>query len=185
MQPHHLFLVDKYLFHCYSSDKQMTTPKKTSRILIGIFFLIILYVTLSTILNKNPEFDTNKLLQVNYSGLPDGVDVNVYPESHNIKGSQFNIVFENNRDEELYWGSEWKAEKWINGEWTYQDPNWVWTMELRIASPYSTVINSEKFPFSNGIYRITKKCMLTNIYLRDQNKWESEFIVTFYLIKQS
>ena len=56
-------------------------------------------------------------------------------------------------------------------------------MELRIASPYSTVIDSEKFPFSNGLYRITKRCMLSDNYDRDKHEWIDEFAATFYIIK--
>jgi hypothetical protein len=120
---------------------------------------------------------------VNYTGLPEGEDVRIYPESHIISGNTFKIVFENNRDENLYWGSEWKAEKWINGEWTYQDPNWVWTMELRIASPYSKVVDSFSFLFDEGLYRITKRCMLSDNYDRDKHEWVDEFTATFYIIK--
>jgi len=136
--------------------------------------------------NIPPEYSDYKVHTVNYSGLPAGVFVRVYPESHIIKGDSFKIVFENWRLQKLYWGSDWKAEKLIDGEWVHQNPDWAWTAELRTTLiPFMRRVDTHNFPFDDGLYRITKTCMLTDVYLRDENRWESEFTATFYLIKTS
>ena len=120
---------------------------------------------------------------VTYTGLPEGEDVRIYPESHVISDDSFRIVFENNRDEVLYWGSYWMAERYVDGEWVHMNSDWVWTLELRFADPYSTIVNRERFPFDEGLYRITKKCMLSDNYDRDKSEWVDEFTATFYLFK--
>lgn len=132
-----------------------------------------------------PEYSKYRIHKVNYSGLPAGEFVRVYPDSHIIKGDSFKIVFENWRFQGLYWGSSWKAEKMIDGEWVFQNPDWAWTAELRTIMSFMRKVDAHNFPFDDGLYRITKKCMLTDVYLRDEKRWESEFTVTFYLIKTS
>ena len=131
-----------------------------------------------------PEYSNYRIHEVNYSGLPAGEHVRVYPARHVINGDSFQIVYENWRLQHLYWGSEWRAEKMINGEWVEQNPDWAWTAELRTTIiPFCRRVDSHTFPFDDGLYRISKKCMLTDVYLRDQKRWESEFTATFYLIK--
>ena len=125
------------------------------------------------------------LYTVNYTGLPDGVDVKVYPESHVFGGDSFRIVFENNRDEELFWGSSWQFEEWIDGEWVTPNITRVWTLELRSTGPFSKVTNGHRFPFEDGLYRISKRCWLTDERDRDKNEWVDEFTVTFYLVKET
>jgi len=122
-------------------------------------------------------------LKTNYTGLPDGVDVKVYPESYAFSGDSFRIVFENNRAEPLYWGSDWSAEKWVDGEWVMLDEAIVYTLDLRYSEPYSKVVNSFRFPFDEGLYRISKRCMLTDNYDTDKNEGVDEFTATFYLTK--
>jgi len=41
----------------------------------------------------------------------------------------------------------------------------------------------KKFPFDEGLYRITKWCILSDNYDSDKNEWIDEFVATFYLIK--
>ncbi|TFH15110.1 hypothetical protein E4H04_08995 [Candidatus Bathyarchaeota archaeon] len=122
---------------------------------------------------------------VNYTGLPEGEDVRIYPESHIVIDDRFRIVFENNRDEALYWGSYWMAEKYVEDEWVIQNVGWVWTLELRFIDPYSTTVDSERFLFDDGLYRITKRCMLSDNYDRDKKEWIDEFAAIFYLFKIS
>ena len=120
---------------------------------------------------------------VNYTGLPEGEDVRIYPASHIIYDNTFKIVFENNRDSNLYWGSYWQAEKYIDDKWVLQNASWVWTDELRFAWNHSTAVDTEKFPFGDGFYRITKRCMLSDNFDRFKREWVDQFSVTFYLIK--
>jgi len=125
------------------------------------------------------------LCSVNYSGLPDGVDVKVYPENHVFSGDSFRIVFENNRGENLYWGSDWQFKEWINGEWVTPNITRVWTALLHASRPFTKVTNGHKFPFEDGLYRISKRCWLTDDYDRDKKEWVDEFTATFYLLKTS
>ena len=161
--------------------------KNTERyaVLFGTILLLgVLYLGFY-LPNETPEIDDFQLNSINYTGLPSNEDVKVYPENHLINGNSFKLVFENNRDTELYWGAEWKTEKWIRGEWKPIRIDWAWVSLLVSAEPHSTVVTTEKFPFSEGLYRISKNCMLTDVYLRDEERWESEFIVEFYLLKTS
>ncbi|MHA2163704.1 MAG: hypothetical protein ACXABF_14900, partial [Candidatus Thorarchaeota archaeon] len=48
--------------------------------------------------------------------------------------------------------------------------DWAWTAELRVTGPFSRVVNTHSFPFGDGLYRITKKCMLTDVYIRDEGR---------------
>lgn len=125
----------------------------------------------------------SKLTSVNYTGLPTGENVRIHPESHIITGDTFQIIYENNRDENLYWGSDWSAEKWVDGEWITPNYTWIFTLELRFSDPHSTVVDSFKSPFDTGVYRITKQIMLTNNYDRENHKWIDQFTATFYIIK--
>jgi len=120
---------------------------------------------------------------VNYTGLPEGVDVKVYPESHIISGNRLRIVIENNRDVELFWGSYWGAEKYIKGKWVLQNPGWGWLDYLAFTKPHSIAVGDERFPFSDGLYRITKPCMLTDKIDRVNDEWVDKFTATFYIIK--
>ncbi len=56
-------------------------------------------------------------------------------------------------------------------------------MELRATGAFSTTTNGHKFPYDAGLYRISKRCMLTDNYNRDTKEWVDEFTTTFYLIK--
>jgi len=162
--------------------------KRDSRSRIILALLIILIPVLYGVFNYEripPKYSSYQIRSTNYSGLPTGEHVRVYPTSHVIKGDSFQIVYENWRLQSLYWGSDWKAEKMINGEWVEQEFNWAWTAELRTLIPFCRKVDTHNFPFDDGLYRITKKCMLTDVYLRDQKRWESEFTATFYLIKTS
>ncbi|MCW4014137.1 MAG: hypothetical protein NWF07_14280 [Candidatus Bathyarchaeota archaeon] len=120
---------------------------------------------------------------VNYTGLPAGENVKIYPESHIITGDTFTITYENNRDKPLYWGSYWLAEKHVSGEWVEQNLNWVWPDILYYAERNSTTTREERFPFDDGVYRITKQIMLTDNYDRETHEWVDQFTVTFYIIK--
>jgi hypothetical protein len=133
-----------------------------------------------------PEFSFNMdlLYTINYTGLPENENVNVYPESHLISDS-FKIVFENNRPEELLWGSDWQFEKWVNDEWITPNITRVWTLELRFIGAYARRTDGHKFPFDDGLYRISKRCWLTDDYDRDKKEWVGEFTTSFYLIKMS
>ncbi len=115
----------------------------------------------------------------------DDENVKVYPESHIVYNDSFKLVYENNRDHELYFGAEWKAERWVKGDWKLVDIDWVWVSLLGYIEPHSTHVTTERFPFSDGVYRISKTCMLTDVYLRDEERWETEFTVEFYLLKTS
>lgn len=124
------------------------------------------------------------LTKVNYTGLPAGENVRIHPESHIITGDTFKIIYENNRDKPLYWGSYWKAEKNISGEWVQQNhTNWVWPDILYFAERNSTAVQECKFPFDDGAYRITKKIMLSDNYDREKHEWVDQFTATFYIIK--
>jgi hypothetical protein len=120
---------------------------------------------------------------VTYTGLPEDENVRIYPESHIIADDEFRIVFENNRKKSLFWGSSWSAEKCVGGEWVEQEFDWAWTAELRGIGSFGRIVNTHKFPFDAGVYRISKKCMLSDVYLRDERRWRDEFTATFYLIK--
>ena len=161
---------------------------KVSRkhIVIAIMVLIPILYGVSNYERIPPEYSNYKIHQVNYSGLPAGEHVRVYPARHVINGDSFQIVYENWRSQKLYWGSDWRAEKLINGEWVEQTVDWAWTAELRTTIiPFCRRVDTHRFPFDDGLYRITKRCMLTGVYLRDQKRWKSEFTATFYLIKTS
>lgn len=153
-------------------------------IVLAFIVLILLLYGISNYERIPPEYSNYKIHQVNYSGLPTGEHVRVYPVRHVINGDSFQIVYENWRLQPLYWGSNWKTEKLIDGEWVEQNPDWAWTAELRSSGiiPFMRSVDTHNFPFDDGLYRITKKCMLTDVYLRNQNRWESEFTATFYLI---
>ena len=126
----------------------------------------------------------SSFLVVNYTGLPEDENVKIYPEHHIIYGDSFRIVFENNRGEALYWGSYWVAEKYNgHGNWIEQNINWVWPDMLYFAEKNSTGVYKERFPFGDGLYRITKRFMLSDNYDRDKHEWVDEFAATFYLIK--
>ena len=177
------------------TEQYLATMSYGPQMRTGIFELHIEYEELSKILivnvtDKFPNYIERLDLQlpynfesVNYTGLPEGEDVKIYPESHFVTDGSFRIVFENDRDEALYWGSYWMAEKYVEGEWVIQNADWVWTLELRYINPYSTTVERERFPFDDGLYRITKRCMLTDNYDRDKNEWIDEFTATFYIIK--
>jgi len=152
-------------------------------LIVAIGIISIQYSRTPPIMNDY-SFNMDLLYTVNYTGLPDGVDVKVYPKNHIINGDTFKIVYKNNRNENLYWGSEWVAEKWVNGTWFKQDPPWdAWTAELRLAGPFFPRVDTEKAFFGKGVYRITKKCMLTDNYSRERREWVDEFTVQFILIK--
>ena len=162
----------------------MDSSRRLVSVLAVFLMLIIAYGVLS-VDKIPPEYDHIKLSSINYTGLPERVDVKIYPKRHIIHGDSFRIVFENNRNAKLYWGSDWIAEKWVDGEWVNQVFDWAWTAEIRATGPFSRVVNTHSFPFGDGLYRITKKCMLTDVYIRDEGRWESMFSATFYLIKTS
>lgn len=161
----------------------MKSTKRYLSALVGLLILVIIYGVFS--LTKVPSMSDNVLYSVNYTGLPEGEDVRIYPESHIITDNKFKIVFENNRDKALYWGQEWKAERWVNGKWVYWNPDWIWTSLQCYTEPQSTNVTTERFPFRDGLYRITKRCMLTDNYDREKKEWVDEFTVTFYLVKES
>ncbi len=149
----------------------------------GFVCIFILYSVLSAP-SIPPEYNNVKLFSINYTGLPEGEYVRIYPKSHIITDDEFEIVFENIRNKRLCWGSEWSAERWVNSSWVYWIPdNWAWSAELRELFPFSRTVNKHNFPFEDGLYRITKKCMLTDNYDRVRKMWVDEFTVTFYLIK--
>lgn len=130
------------------------------------------------------SFNMDLLYTVNYTGLPAHENVNIYPESHHITDS-FKIIFENNRPEELCWGSDWQFEKWENEKWITPNVTQVWTLELRVLYAYGKTTNLHKFPYDEGIYRISKRCMLTDNYDRDRKEWVDEFTTSFYIVKTS
>ena len=136
--------------------------------------------------NLSEPFNMDLLTIVNYTGLPEGEDVRIYPANHTFSGKKLWIVIENNRNESLYFGSEWKAEKWDNGRWVYKKPPWdAWTSILLVAEPNNTTTFNVNAFFDPGIYRITKDFMLTENYLRDEQRWESKFTVQFIVYKTS
>ena len=162
----------------------MKPTKRNVSVFVGLLILVIIYGALSII--KTPSKSDNVLYSINYTGLPEGENVRIYPESPIITGDEFKIVFENKRNKGFYWGSEWNAEKWVNSTWVYWIPDdWAWSAELRELSPFSRTVNTHYFPFEEGLYRITKKCMLTDNYSRIRKKWVDEFTVTFYIKKES
>ncbi len=136
-------------------------------------------------IHQNNPFNLALLSTVNYTGLPEGEDVKVYPVSHIIYDESFTIVFENNRDSELYWGSSWSVEEYVDGEWITPNITRVWTLELRGIGAYARRTDVHKFPFEDGVYRVSKRCMLTDDYDRIKKEWVDEFTASFYLIKMS
>ena len=151
-----------------------------------MFFILVIVFSLIFVWNGRNAVDISNIdiYSISYTGLPQGENVSIYPESHIINGNSYTIIFENNRNQKLYWGSYWKAEKYVKGRWIQQGLGWGWTDELRSSGSFSTVENIERFPFDKGIYRIKKKCMLTDKYTQ-KDRWVDEFTVTFYLIKET
>lgn len=125
----------------------------------------------------------SSFLVVNYTGLPEDEDIRIYPEHSIIYGDSFRIVFENNRNQSLYWGADWRAEKWINGEWIVPNEPIFYTLDLRHVEPFSLVVDSFRFHFDEGLYRISKRCMLSDNYDREKREWVNEFTASFYIIK--
>lgn len=116
----------------YSEYKENRDKESRKTIRRLIIFSVVLVLGIQTIgyLQRNAFIDYSRfnwelLTQVNYTGLPEDEDVMVYPENHIISGERFKIVFVNRRDEPMYWGSEWRAEKWVNGRYYYQKPYWA------------------------------------------------------------
>ena len=158
-----------------------------------VYIILILLVTIilgsmaqaSTATQQHYNYLINKNLfyTVNYTGLPEAVDIKVYPENHIVTGSRLRIVIENNRDKDLHWGSYWRAEKYIKGKWVLQDPGWGWPDFLAFTRPYRTDVDDVRFPLSGGLYRISKQCMLTDKIDRVTDEWVDEYTASFYIIK--
>lgn len=155
----------------------------TLTLLIAIILGSITHPSITNQQKYNHLIEKNLFYKVNYTGLPEEVNVKVYPESHNISGNCLRIVIENNRDKELYWGSYWEAEKYIKGKWVLQDPGWGWPDYLAFTKPHSFTVGDERFPFSDGLYRITKPFMLNDKIDIVNDEWADEFTATFYIIK--
>ena len=171
--------------HSLFEETEQLKARTLGLTITGIVCIVILYSVLSAP-SIPPEYNNVSLFSINYTGLPVGENVRVYPKSHIITEDEFEIVFENKRNKRLYWGSYWFAEKYVNGTWVYWIPdNSAWTAELRTLFPFSRTVNKHNFPFEDGLYRITKKCRLTNNYDRERKMWVDEFTVTFYLVKES
>jgi hypothetical protein len=143
----------------------------------------VLYVNPVENLLEKAGMEDDRFYHVNYTGLPEGEDVRIHPVSHVFSGNEFGIVFENNRNQSLYWGADWKAEKWVDGEWVTPEGAIFYTLDLRHTEPYGSVFDSFSFPFDAGLYRITKRCMLSDNYDRDKRVWVDEFTASFYIIK--
>lgn len=172
---------------------------ETTNYLIGLVLITMLAVITMSLVKYNQELDApnwvtrngacsrvnikapSTYTTINYTRLPE--NVRIYPESHIVNGNEFKIIFENNRQKSLYWGSDWRAEKCVDGEWVEQEFEWAWTAELRGTGGFSRIVNKHNFPFDAGLYRISKDCMLSDVYLRDEKRWRDEFTATFYLIK--